>query len=99
MKTPMILIKLNEALEKRGRSVYWLAQNSGIPQVTLWNLSKVDTQRSINLNVLSHICAALDCSPNDILQFVPDAQDEAIRAMVKTKDAAKKAAKKGRAAE
>src|SRR5262245_25230624 len=95
MKNPMILIKLNEALEKRGRTVYWLARTSGIPHVTLWNLSKVDTQRSINLNVLSHICAALECKPGDLLEFVPDAEDEAITTLARTKDKIEKAAKKG----
>lgn len=94
MKKPMILIRLNEALQKKGRTVYWLARNSGIPHVTLWNLSKVDTQRSINLNVLSHICAALDCKPGDLLEYVPDAEDEAIALLVKTKDGIEKAAKK-----
>ncbi|MCI0390333.1 MAG: helix-turn-helix transcriptional regulator [Acidobacteria bacterium] len=91
----MILIKLNEALEKKGRTVYWLSRNSGIPHVTLWNLSKVDTQRSINLNVLSHICAALECKPGDLLEYVPDAEDQAIVTMVKAKDGTRKAAKKG----
>ena len=94
MNNPMIQIKLNEALEKKGRTVYWLARTSGIPHVTLWNLSKVDTQRSINLNVLSHICAALECKPGDLLEFVPDAEDEAIASVVKVKDAATKTAKK-----
>jgi putative transcriptional regulator len=90
----MILIKLNDVLEKKGRTVYWLARNSGIPHVTLWNLSKVDTQRSINLNVLSHICAALECKPCDLLEYVPDAEDTAISAFVKAKDSVAKAAKK-----
>ena len=91
----MILIKLNEVLQKKGRTVYWLARSSGIPHVTLWNLSKVDTQRSINLNVLSHICAALECKPGDLLEFVPDTEDAAITAFVKAKDVIQKAAKKG----
>jgi len=90
----MILIKLNQVLEKKGRTVYWLARSSGIPHVTLWNLSKVDTQRSINLNVLSHICAALDCKPGDLLEYVPDAEDEAVAAFVRAKDGIEKAAKK-----
>jgi putative transcriptional regulator len=90
----MILIKLNEVLQKKGRTVYWLARNSGIPHVTLWNLSKVDTQRSINLNVLSHICAALECKPGDLLEYVADAEDAAITALVKAKDGTQKAAKK-----
>jgi len=98
MKNPMILIKLNEMLEKRERTVYWLARSSGIPHVTLWNLSKVETQRSINLNVLSHVCAALECKPGDLLEFVPDAEDEAIAKLVKAKDNTKKAAKREKAA-
>lgn len=90
----MILIKLNDVLEKKGRTVYWLARNSGIPHVTLWNLSKVDTQRSINLNVLSHICAALECKPGDLLEYIPDAEDNAIASFIKAKDGIEKAAKK-----
>src|SRR5262245_25172250 len=94
MNNPMISIKLNEALEKKGRTVYWLARTSGIPHVTLWNLSKVSTQRRINLNVLSHICAEVECTPGDVLEFIPDAEDEAIASVVRVKDAATKTAKK-----
>jgi putative transcriptional regulator len=90
----MIIIKLNEVLQKKERTVYWLARNSGIPHVTLWNLSKVTTQRSINLNVLSHICAALECKPGDLLEYLPDAEDDAIASLVKAKDRAEKAARK-----
>ena len=74
-----------------------MARTSGIPQVTLWNLSKVDTQRSINLNILSHICEALDCRPGDFLDFVPDIEDEAIAGMVRSKDGVtKKSSKRGK---
>ena len=71
-----------------------LLVGENVPHVTLWNLSKVDTQRSINLNVLSHICAALECTTGDLLEFVPDAEDEAIASVVRVKDAATKTAKK-----
>ena len=99
MRKNMIKITLNEALQKKGRSVYWLTQNSGVPHVTLWKLSKAETQNSINLPVLSRICAALQCEPGDLLKFVPDAEDEAIAAVVKvrhgeTRKAVKKGAKK-----
>jgi putative transcriptional regulator len=92
----MIKITLNEALQKKGRTVYWLTQNSAVPHVTLWKLSKAETQNSINLPVLSRICAALECEPGDLLKFVPDAEDKAISSVVKVRDAgAKKASKKG----
>ena len=90
----MIVIKLNEVLQAKGRTVYWLAQHSGIPHVTLWSLSKVTTQRSINLSVLSRICAALECLPGDLLLYVPDAEDEAIVSLVKSKAAKAKGARK-----
>src|SRR5262245_28978092 len=95
MNKYMIKITLNEALQAKGRSVYWLAQNSGVPHVTLWKLSKTKTQNSINLAVLSRICAALNCRVQDVLVFTPDAEDEAIVNLVKTKDAKVKAVKKG----
>ena len=100
MRKNMIKITLNEALQKKGRSVYWLTQNSGVPHVTLWKLSKAETQNSINLPVLSRICAALRCEPGDLLKFVPDAEADAIAAVVQARDGetrepAKKSAKKG----
>jgi len=89
----MIRITLNEALETRGRTVYWLAQNSGVPHVTLWKLSKAETQNSINLPVLSRICAALECKPGDLLEYVADAEDKAIVSLIKSKTAKKKGAR------
>ena len=100
MNTNMIKITLNKALQAKGRTVYWLAQNSGVPHVTLWKLSKAETQNSINLPVLSRICAALECKPGDLLEYTPDAEDEAIVSLIKSKtakkvDAGKRPAKKG----
>ncbi len=92
MNQHMIKITLNEALQAKGRTVYWLAQNSGVPHVTLWKLSKAETQNSINLPVLSRICAALDCQVQDILVFTPDSEDKAIATLVESK-AAKKGAR------
>lgn len=93
----MITIELSEVLQAKERSLYWLAQRSGVPYVTLWNLNKTKTQRSINLPVLSRICAALECVPGDLLRFLPDAEDEAIQALVKSKDAKGKVEKDGSA--
>lgn len=90
----MILIKLNEVLKAKGRTVYWLSRYAGIPHVTVWKLSKKETQNSINLSVLSRICAALECQPEDLLKFTPDADDKAIATLARTKPAKKKGARK-----
>jgi len=91
----MILIKLNEVAEKKGRSLYWLSRNADIPYGTLWNLSQKDTQSSINLPVLSKLCTALECKPGDLLEHVTDAEDQMIAALIKSKSAKK--SKKGSA--
>lgn len=93
MKQSMIIIKLNEMAEKKGRSLYWLSRNADIPYGTLWNLSQKETQSSINLPVLSKLCTALECKPGDLLEHVPDAEDQAIVSFIKSKGAKK--SKKG----
>jgi len=84
-KHGMIVIKLNEVLEKRGKTLYWLSQHASIPYNTLWNMGKKETQNSINLPVLSRICSALNCKPGDILVYEEDEEDSAVKALVKSK--------------
>jgi putative transcriptional regulator len=88
----MILIRLNEVAEKKGRSLYWLSRNADIPYVTLWNISQKENQSSISLPVLSKLYTALECKPGDLLEHVADAEDAAIASLIKSK-AAKKAKK------
>lgn len=90
MKTNMIIIKLNEYLEQTGHTLYWLAQNSGVPYVTLWKLGQVNTQRSINLPVLSRVCSALNCQPGDLLSYLPDEEAAKLVSPAKKKAAKKK---------
>ena len=49
---------------ERGRSLNWLADQVGITNV---NLSKIKNNR---FSALAAICAALDCQPGDILEYV-----------------------------
>src|SRR5215813_2886254 len=86
MNPRMITIRLNELLEKKGRTLYWLATTAGIPHNTLRNMSKKESQKRIDLTVVSRMCAALDCLPGDFFAFVPDSEDEAIAALAESKD-------------
>ena len=72
-------------LEKKGKSLYWLAANAGVPYPTLWKLGKKESQSSINLHVLSKICSALNCLPGDILIYEQDEEDAAIKNLARTK--------------
>jgi putative transcriptional regulator len=67
----MILISINEILEREGKSAYWLAKETGINHTTLAQIRN-NKNKAINLEFLDRICAALECEPGDILRRVND---------------------------
>jgi putative transcriptional regulator len=62
----MIEIGIDELLENRGRSFYWLAKETGISHTTLWRLKKRKAL-GINFETLEKICEKLECQPGDVL--------------------------------
>jgi putative transcriptional regulator len=62
----MIEIRINELLGNRGRSFYWLANETGISHTTLWRLKK-GKALGINFETLEKMCEALQCQPGDVL--------------------------------
>ena len=68
----MIEVRLKQLLDERGRSRYWLAQETGIEYKTLARIESAEHFNRIELRVLDEICRALDCQPGDLLVRVPD---------------------------
>ena len=64
----MIEIKIDALLEKRGRSFYWLAKETGISHTTLWRLKKRKSL-GINFETLEKMCEALKCQPGDLFSL------------------------------
>jgi putative transcriptional regulator len=77
----MIEIKVDELLENRGRSFYWLAKVTGISHTTLWRLKK-GKALGINFETLEKMCEALNCQPGDVLAH-PNKRKIAIRQVAK----------------
>ena len=67
----MIEVRVNDLLQRRGRTFYWLAKETGISHTTLWRLKKARAY-GITLDTLEKICQALNCQPGDILKLGPD---------------------------
>ena len=65
-----IIVKLDDMLYKRRMTLTELSERIGI---TLANLSVLKTgkARAIRFSTLDVICAALQCQPGDLLEFVP----------------------------
>ena len=62
----MIRLQLNELLEQRGQTIYWLWKQTGIRYATIWQMGKGEVAR-LNLDVLDRVCEALECQPGDLL--------------------------------
>lgn len=71
----MIKVRLDELLEARGKSRYWLAQQASMTQSALSLLGRGKTKR-IDFTKLDAICEALDCQPGDVLVRVSHAGKE-----------------------
>jgi putative transcriptional regulator len=63
-----IKVCIDEQLEQRGRSFYWLSKQTGVSHTTLWRLKK-GKALGINFITLEKICRALECAPGDILKL------------------------------
>lgn len=60
-------ITLNNTLQQKGHSQYWLAQTTGIAASTINNLCNGKTS-AIQFDVLQKICTALECSVNEVIE-------------------------------
>jgi putative transcriptional regulator len=63
--------RLNDLLQVRSRTRYWLARETGISEGNLGKLAHEETT-SIEFNTLERICRALACNPGDLLEIVDD---------------------------
>jgi putative transcriptional regulator len=58
--------RIDDVLGTRGKSLYWLAKETGISYNTLHRLQS-GTSQGITFDVLDKICTALECAPGDLL--------------------------------
>ena len=68
----VIMIKFDKlwmTMEKKGVSTYWLREKCGIDRKTIRRLHSND---NIETKTLNKLCTVLECSLNDIAEFVPD---------------------------
>jgi len=69
-----IRVTLDAVLARRGRTARDLAAEIGLSetQLSLFRSSKV---RGIRFATLARLCAALECSPGELLDYTPDPAD------------------------
>jgi putative transcriptional regulator len=66
-----IVVRLDVMLARRKMRSRELAASVGITEANL-SLLKSGKVKGIRFETLDRICAALDCQPGDLLEYVPD---------------------------
>lgn len=69
----MVELQIEQMLEERGQTFYWLSKETGIGHTSLWRLRHGEA-KGISFDFLNRICLALECQPGDILVRVEDGQ-------------------------
>ena len=69
-----IMVNLDVVMAQRKMTLSQLAEKVDI---TLANLSilKNNKAKAVRFSTLEAICAALDCQPGDLLEYVPDQEE------------------------
>lgn len=70
-----IVINLDVMMARRKMSLGELAQKVDITMANL-SILKNNKAKAVRFSTLEAICKALDCQPGDILEYVPDKEEE-----------------------
>ena len=70
-----IMVNLDVMMAKRKMSLGELAQKVDITMANL-SILKNNKARAVRFSTLEAICKALACQPGDLLEFVPDREEE-----------------------
>ena len=70
-----IIVNLDVMMARRKMSLGELAQKVDITMANL-SILKNNKARAVRFSTLEAICKALDCQQGDILEFVPDGEED-----------------------
>jgi putative transcriptional regulator len=64
---------LKQVLKARGWTAYRLAKESGLTVPAVYRLARQKVQLGrVEGDTLNRFCAALECQPGDLLEYIPD---------------------------
>ncbi len=78
IRTGMIRFRLEQLLKARNWSDYRFAQESGIGAAVVGKYRR-NLVRQPDLNVMSKMCATLQCGIGDLMEYIPDKGSKAAK--------------------
>ncbi len=73
-----IIIRLDRVMADRKMSLNELSEHVGITIANLSNLKNAKIS-AVKLSTLEGICKALNCQPGDLMEYVPEKEDDDLR--------------------
>lgn len=70
-----IIINLDVMMAKRKLGLTELSKDVDITMANL-SILKNNKAKAVRLSTLDSICKALDCQPGDILEYIPDEEED-----------------------
>lgn len=68
----MIVWRLRELMARKKVTNRELAKDLGRHETSISRLKSGDRMPQIDGEMLEEICKALDCTPNDLIEYIPD---------------------------
>ena len=62
-----------KTMENRGISTYFLIEKKGFSSNTI---SRLRHNMHMNTDTMERLCKILECTPNDIIEFLPDEKEK-----------------------
>ena len=62
-----------KTMENRGVSTYFLVEKKGFSTNTI---SRLRHNKHMTTDTMERLCEILDCTPNDIVEFLPNEKDK-----------------------
>lgn len=66
---PMKYDKLFALMKEKGLTTYRIRKEKIISE---WALQSLRSGKSVTIDTISNLCAALNCQPGDLMEYVPD---------------------------
>jgi DNA-binding Xre family transcriptional regulator len=73
----VLILRVAEMLEKRKKTAYWLAQETGLGRTAYRYAEPGAVIERIEARNLGLICEALECQPGDLLKWVSEKRAKA----------------------
>jgi len=70
----MIIINIEELLKQRKKSKYWLCQRMNMTSRNINRIIRGETS-SISFKYIEEFCKNLECTPGELITFIPNKED------------------------